>query len=1532
MRFSLPSSSWIDRNCRFAQSPISMSKQDWVQSKFPGMSIDEVLSEENYGAYRAAREEWQDAMKRALALGEISPEEAEAKKFFLEPGHGPLPGEPLYHVTTAKDAVVQQGLKSRRELSQDMGAGLGGGTSDTISFTTDLDTAMGILYNMREARAFARGDMTFDDLYRMAEKGEGAQRPWLQDWMSYHGSKEGEVPSGVKQTLDGYESHRTMLPYEDLEKMAKEGWQPVPESRWPHGPEGAPPKYTQWVRKLPPEKAVDERFQLFKTWSSFRDAAGGPLDPLYYLSDPVKLAAVPDDQLAILEFRAKPGAYGHQVSALGEWRTYAGDAVELVGEVPDPFDRVAGWLRSRCRFAQDEKKDDLGLFSYEDDSIKFETGLPVEFPYIRMIQDTPFMGEMFQQHIDPAGRYMSYNTGGIEEEIDTGRMKSELGSHQFENPLVLQFNTSGELAYDDTSWKARLHRHYNKTGNDLAEALVSDGYDGIVTVRTDTDPPEVSEIVDLKPFIKEKKKKAWVLRNCKFAQDQQLMLPFYDPADYTTKPTDIMPDLPDYAPEGAEEEDWVNGFYHVTSNLPGVLQSGELKSRSQLDNPIGLGGGGANVAPNKVSVTHSYQKAVDLAEAMRFAASVAHGQAKPSVILWDFMQAHAAADDIDEYAAPNLYRALLGYGVPGNLIGMEPDDGLEEWLDANIQGGQAQYEFMQAVDEALLMDAEQLQEGGSEPGSYAGFTMPYEVFSQIDPANIGIVEVMVRRDAKSEHVPGEMELRFDPQDVMLLQDRPTVKARRLAQSAQPSPFESYYPPAESSVGGLAVLSDVPNMDSIGSSLGDYDVLPGIRQVDFSLFTQMGDLSFYSKNEQERTEALAEEIRASGAISPLIVVVDQEGPYVLEGGHRFDALRMLGIQSFPAIVVVDNEAMGKAASWIRRNCRFAQAVPTGNKSWRGGEEYQGQHDKDLFVHFTTPENAANILQTKQLGQSDSSVFAISLSYGHFFPEVQTTHTGKDLSGLVGVIFSTPIPPKVGYGEEVVWDGPIPIENPEIISADDAQAMLGEAPAPIGEDDQVVYQSRIAQTTQAPKASPIENIANDLFQSVSLLAGGQWEFLKANWLLPSFRMQKYGYLEMQASNVRQEGDKFYAKIFWELGKYENEWVYPEGWPQYNPNEPAEKPYTKIDSYDVRAGHELLSFRGSVEGWKPGMTSSSELDDQAVNENKDYPGGEEWSLPFAVSHPGEFRHELVRIGEFEGLSTPYEVAQYIKHSIDKFYLPGWDNEDGGDDDQGGPLAPEPSPAIEEPAYAWAQKNCRFAISGQYIRYVHQNGLGLMNNQGLDRMRLDDDEEFELIDLLDFGLQQPIEVPAGAVFAFTEEGAREHARLIELLTKASKTGVRKEVLDPQAYDVVWQSQDGQVALLPKQETTASWLATKCRFAQAPQMVTFPPKEEDDDYSQQRSEEYFMVGHSDEDDEGHLIWVAVGNDIQSVPEVGSDGRQKTHGTIWGHDFSDKTWKGRYDGETGEVSIVGPGSFSQPPQWLVDALVQEFKPTGFKVF
>lgn len=110
------------------------------------------------------------------------------------------------------------------------------------------------------------------------------------------------------------------------------------------------------------------------------------------------------------------------------------------------------------------------------------------------------------------------------------------------------------------------------------------------------------------------------------------------------------------------------------------------------------------------------------------------------------------------------------------------------------------------------------------------------------------------------------------------------------------------------VDGRRVRDSVPNTSSIEASLDNYRVLHGIRVVPFSAFKKMGPLRFYSQSEEWRTRQLADEILDSREINPLIVVEDSQGPYILEGGHRFDALRLLKAKAFPALVVADLDSI------------------------------------------------------------------------------------------------------------------------------------------------------------------------------------------------------------------------------------------------------------------------------------------------------------------------------------------------------------------------------------------------------------------------------------------------------------------------------------------------------------------------------------------------------------------------------------------------------------------------------------------------
>ncbi len=117
--------------------------------------------------------------------------------------------------------------------------------------------------------------------------------------------------------------------------------------------------------------------------------------------------------------------------------------------------------------------------------------------------------------------------------------------------------------------------------------------------------------------------------------------------------------------------------------------------------------------------------------------------------------------------------------------------------------------------------------------------------------------------------------------------------------------QSYPPIKGDEVDGRNITKNIPNMSSIGSSLTNYRVLPGIREVKMNLFYLTG--TSYSPQEDKRIKDLAEKIDSNKWIDPLIVVVEKEGPYILEGAHRAEALFLLKAESFPAIVVISEES-------------------------------------------------------------------------------------------------------------------------------------------------------------------------------------------------------------------------------------------------------------------------------------------------------------------------------------------------------------------------------------------------------------------------------------------------------------------------------------------------------------------------------------------------------------------------------------------------------------------------------------------------
>ena len=115
------------------------------------------------------------------------------------------------------------------------------------------------------------------------------------------------------------------------------------------------------------------------------------------------------------------------------------------------------------------------------------------FTFIRNTEKAGNFGKTFAQDIEPAGRYLLEDTGGVANSLPKNWIS---GTHTFKNPMMIEWG--GEYG-TPTNWKSVLSEKYGgKTGKALSKAIVKDGYDGVVTLRNG----DTSEVVDLSSFIK----------------------------------------------------------------------------------------------------------------------------------------------------------------------------------------------------------------------------------------------------------------------------------------------------------------------------------------------------------------------------------------------------------------------------------------------------------------------------------------------------------------------------------------------------------------------------------------------------------------------------------------------------------------------------------------------------------------------------------------------------------------------------------------------------------------------------------------------------------------------------------------------------------------------------------------------------------------------------------------------------------------------------------------------------------------------
>lgn len=129
-----------------------------------------------------------------------------------------------------------------------------------------------------------------------------------------------------------------------------------------------------------------------------------------------------------------------------------------------------------------------------------------------------------------------------------------------------------------------------------------------------------------------------------------------------------------------------------------------------------------------------------------------------------------------------------------------------------------------------------------------------------------------------------------------------------------------------------------------------------------------------------------------------------------------------------------------------------------------------------------------------------------------------------------------------------------------------------------------------------------------------------------------------------------------------------------------------------------------------------------------------------------------------------------------------------------------------------------------------------------------------------------------------------------------------------------------------------SAWLSINCRFAQVVKQKTKPakptvpmhlhPPSKDDDEGYDRAETYFSIGHGVDDEETphHYLWIfnPVTKEIESA-----DMSQGVHAGVW-PDYEAFPFKGRYEADTGSLSIVNQNKFRSPPNWLERKIREHF--------
>lgn len=317
---------WTDGDGLMSEDDF-LAKRGVVQPKGEGPEY-EAAWDEYFKNSREGRNAWKRSMQRAISTGAISEEDANKQfKYYSEArahgGYKDLP-ETLWHVTTGLSGIEQGGFKTRDELSGK--TTLGGGSSDTISFTDNPEMAKQYLEGIKLARRYMRGDVTVEDLWDQARRDGYADDLAAMYRKESYGEREG-IPSRIADALDGTMTWEIPDAFKGRDEKA---------IRTMMGIVGAG-KYAETARiyqglmihDLDPAQRMEQKSEFLKRWLFWREHRTKVVDPVFFSNNWDHLINTKEDDIALVEVRAKPKSKGYYLPAEHEWRVNFGDLVEL---------------------------------------------------------------------------------------------------------------------------------------------------------------------------------------------------------------------------------------------------------------------------------------------------------------------------------------------------------------------------------------------------------------------------------------------------------------------------------------------------------------------------------------------------------------------------------------------------------------------------------------------------------------------------------------------------------------------------------------------------------------------------------------------------------------------------------------------------------------------------------------------------------------------------------------------------------------------------------------------------------------------------------------------------------------------------------------------------------------------------------------------------------------------------------------------------------------------------------------------------